>query len=37
MQTPGEVELADEEAAVPFDLAADDIEEEDVPSAIEEP
>jgi small subunit ribosomal protein S6 len=36
-QTPGDVELASEEVAAPFDSSAGDVEDEDVPSAIEEP
>jgi small subunit ribosomal protein S6 len=37
MQAPGEDEFATEEAAIPSGLSAEDIEDEDVPPAIEEP
>jgi small subunit ribosomal protein S6 len=37
MQTPGENESAGEEAAIPSDLSAGAIEDEDIPAAIEEP
>ncbi|TMC21874.1 MAG: 30S ribosomal protein S6 [Chloroflexi bacterium] len=37
MQTPGENESAGEEAAIPSDLSAETIEDEDIPAAIEEP
>ena len=37
MQTPGEDELAGEEAEIPSDLSTGDIEDEDIPAAIEEP
>jgi len=37
MQTPGENESAGEEAAIPSDLSAEAIEDEDIPAAIEEP
>ena len=37
MQTPGENESAGEEAAIPSDLSAGTIEDEDIPAAIEEP
>jgi small subunit ribosomal protein S6 len=37
MQTPGEDEVAGEEAAIPSDLSAEPIEDEDIPAAIEEP
>ena len=37
MQTPGENESAGEEAAIPSDLSAEPIEDEDIPAAIEEP
>ena len=37
MQAPGEVDFAGEEADIPSDLSAEDIEDEDVPPAIEEP
>ena len=37
MQTPGENEYAGEEAAIPSDLSAEPIEDEDIPAAIEEP
>ena len=37
MQTPGENESAGEEAAIPSDLSAEVIEDEDIPAAIEEP
>jgi len=36
-QTPGDVELAGEEVAAPLDSSAGNIEDEDVPSSIEEP
>jgi len=36
-QTPGEDEVAGEEAAIPSDLSAEPIEDEDIPAAIEEP
>ena len=37
MQTPGENELAGEEAEIPSDLSSGDVEDEDIPAAIEEP
>jgi small subunit ribosomal protein S6 len=37
MQTPAEDESAGEEAAIPSDLSAEPIEDEDIPAAIEEP
>ena len=37
MQAPGEVDFAGEEAGIPSDSSAEDIEDEDVPPAIEEP
>ncbi len=37
MQAPGENESAGEEAAIPSDLSAEAIEDEDIPAAIEEP
>jgi small subunit ribosomal protein S6 len=37
MQAPGEDEVAGEEAAIPSDLSAEPIEDEDIPAAIEEP
>ena len=37
MQTPAEDESASEEAAIPSDLSAEAIVDEDVPAAIEEP
>jgi len=37
VQTPGEDEVAGEEAAIPSDLSAEPIEDEDIPAAIEEP
>ena len=37
MQTPGEDELAGEEAEIPSDLSTGDIADEDIPAAIEEP
>lgn len=37
MQAPGEVDFAGEEADIPSDLSAEDIEDEDVPPAIEDP
>ncbi len=36
-QTPGEDESAGEEAAIPSDLSAEAIQDEDIPAAIEEP
>jgi len=37
MQTPAEDESAGEESAIPSDLSAEPIEDEDIPAAIEEP
>jgi len=37
MQTPAADESAGEEAAIPSDLSAEPIEDEDIPAAIEEP
>ena len=37
MRTPGEDEIAGEEAEIPSDLSTEDIEDEDIPAAIEEP
>jgi small subunit ribosomal protein S6 len=37
MQTPGEDEIAGEEAEIPSDLSTGDVEDEDIPAAIEEP
>ncbi len=37
VQTPAEDESAGEEAAIPSDLSAEPIEDEDIPAAIEEP
>ena len=37
MRTPGEDEIAGEEAEIPSDLSTGDIEDEDIPAAIEEP
>jgi len=37
MQTPGEDEIAGEEAEIPSDLSTGNVEDEDIPAAIEEP
>src|SRR5207253_2659026 len=37
MRTPGEDEIAGEEAEIPSDLSTGDVEDEDIPAAIEEP
>jgi len=37
MRTPGEDKIAGEEAEIPSDLPTEDIEDEDIPAAIEEP
>jgi len=37
MRTPGEDEIAGEEAEIPSDLSSGDVEDEDIPAAIEEP
>jgi len=37
MRTPGEDEIAGEEAEIPSDLSTGNVEDEDIPAAIEEP